>query len=267
MNIHTSAATLSSRVAAHVAGPRLDRNCTGMLLCGLFASLFCVASTAYAQVTLGTAQDFAVLGATTVTNTGVSAINGNVGVSPGTSITGFPPGVVTGGAIHSNDATASQAQSDLNTAYGVAAGLTCNTDETGVDLGTLTLTPGVYCFSSSAGLTGTLTLNMQGNPNAFFLIQIGSTLTTATGSSVKLTGAGGTTCPQNVFWQVGSSATFGTGTSFIGSVLALTSITMTTGASLSGNALAATGAVTLDTNAVSICTVATPVTLQEFSVD
>jgi len=145
-----------------------------------------------------------------------------------------------------------QAQSDLTTAYNAAAGTPCNVDLTGQDLGGLTLTPGVYCFTSSAQLTGPLTLNLQGNPNAFFLFKIGSTLTTASASSVLLINSGGSTCPTNLYWQVGSSATFGTGSSFLGDVLALTSITLTTNASLRGRALARNGAVTLDTNNVNI---------------
>ncbi len=126
----------------------------------------------------------------------------------------------------------------------------CGVDLTGQNLGGLTLTPNVYCFTSSAALTGTLTLNFQGNPNALFLFKIGSTLTTASGSSVVLTNTGSATCPTNLFWQVGSSATLGTGSTFDGNILALTSITMTTGANLTGRALARNGAVTLDTNIV-----------------
>lgn len=222
---------------------------------GFLAVLAIAALPAFAQIPLGTAQSFTVLGGSAVTNTGPSVITGNVGVSPGSSVTGFPPGVVVGGAIHAADAAAAQAQSDLTTAYNTAAGTPCNTDLTGQNLGGLTLTPGVYCFSSSAALTGTLTLNMQGNPNAFFLFKIGSTLTTASASAVVVSNAGGSTCAPNVFWQVGSSATFGTGSSFQGNVLALTSITLTTGANGSGRFLARNGAVTLDTNVVGPCPV------------
>lgn len=210
-------------------------------------------TTAFAQVPLGTSQSFAVLGGSTVTNTGPSVITGNLGVSPGSSVTGFPPGIVLSGSIHAADATAAQAQSDLTAAYNTAAGLPCGTDLTGQDLGGMTLTPGVYCFSSSAFLTGTLTLNMQGNPDALFVFQIGSTLVTASASSVALLNTGGVSCAANLFWQVGSSATLGTGSSFAGNILALTSITLTTGAGLNGRALARNGAVTLDTNNVSIC--------------
>jgi hypothetical protein len=207
---------------------------------------------AAAQISLGTAQNFGVLGGSTVTNTGATTVNGNVGVSPGSAVTGFPPGVVVGGAIHSNDAVAMQAQNDLTTAYNNIASTPCTVDLTGQNLGGLTLTPGVYCFSSSAQITGALTLDALGNPNALFLFKIGSTLTTATGSTVTVINNGGSSC-NKVFWQVGSSATIGTGSSFTGDILALTSITLTTGANTNGRALARNGAVTLDTNNVNTC--------------
>jgi type VI secretion system secreted protein VgrG len=207
----------------------------------------------FGQIPLGTSQSFAVLAGSSVTNTGSSVVTGDVGVSPGSSVTGFPPGVVTGGSIHAADATAAQAQSDLTMAYNIAAGTPCGVDLTGQNLGGLTLTPGVYCFASSAFLTGTLTLNMQGNPNASFLFKIGSTLTTSSASSILLINSGGTSCPPNLNWQVGSSATLGTGSTFRGNILALTSITMTTGMTLAGRALARNGAVTLDTNTIALC--------------
>lgn len=216
------------------------------------ASLLFISIPAAAQVSLGTAQNFGVLGGSAVTNTGASTVNGNVGVSPGSSVTGFPPGVVVGGAIHSNDAVAQQAQNDLTTAYNNIAATPCTTDLTGQDLGGLTLTPGVYCFASSAQLTGALTLDALGNPNALFLFKIGSTLTTASGSTVTVINNGGSSC-NKAYWQVGSSATLGTGTSFTGDILALTSITLTTGANTSGRTLARNGAVTLDTNNVNTC--------------
>jgi hypothetical protein len=216
------------------------------------ALLLVTAAPLAAQISLGTAQTFGVLGGSTVTNTGATTVNGNVGVSPGSAVTGFPPGVVVGGAIHSNDAVAQQAQNDLTTAYNDIASTPCTVDLTGQNLGGLTLTPGVYCFSSSAQLTGALTLNALGNPNALFLFKIGSTLTTATGSSVTVINNGGSSC-NHAFWQVGSSATLGTGTSFAGDILALTSITLTTGSNSSGRLLARNGAVTLDTNNVNAC--------------
>src|SRR6195952_5818937 len=128
---------------------------------------------------------FSVLAGSTVTNTSTPTIvTGNLGVSPGSAVTGFPPGTVIGGTIHAADAVAAQAQSDLTTVYNNLANEACNTDLTGQDLGGLTLTPGVYCFSTSAQLTGTLTLDAQGNSAASFIFKIGSTLTTASGSSV-----------------------------------------------------------------------------------
>ena len=196
---------------------------------------------------LGTAEGFAVLGGEAVTNTGPSLLNGNVGVSPGTSITGFPPGVITSGAAHSADAVASQAQLDSTAAYLALKALPCDHVLTGTDLGGLTLKAGVNCFAKSAQLTGTLSLDAEGKADAVFVFQIGSTLTAASGSHVLLLN-GASEC--NVFWQVGSSATIGTGSSFVGNILALTSIALQTGATLSGRALAQTGAVTLDTNRV-----------------
>ncbi|MHB8684629.1 MAG: ice-binding family protein [Dehalococcoidia bacterium] len=199
---------------------------------------------------LGSAASFAILAGTTVTNTGSTTINGSLGVSPGSAVTGFPPGTVTGGTIHAADAVALQAQNDVITAYNALAGQACTGNKTGIDLGGLTLTPGVYCFSSSAQLTGTLTLDAQGNSAAVFIFQIVSALNTAPGSSVQVIN-GGTGC--NVYWQVGSSATLGTTTAFQGNILALTSIALQTGASLSpGRALARNGATTMDTNTVSI---------------
>ena len=204
------------------------------------------------NVDLGTADSFAVLAGSTVTNTGATTVRGNLGLWPGSSITGFLPGVVTLGTIHNNDAVAMQAQTDLTTAYNAAAGQPCGTVLTGQNLGGLTLTSGVYCFATSAQLTGTLTLNGQGDPNAVFVFQIGSTLTTASSSSVLFTNAGQ---GDSVFWQVGSLATLGTTTQFAGNILALTSITLNTGANVGcGRALARNGAVTMDTNNVSIDT-------------
>jgi len=196
---------------------------------------------------LGQANSFGVLAGSAVTNTGPTVIVGDLGVSPDTSVTGFPPGIVIG-AIHSADAVAGGAQSDVTIAYSILAGQACNTTIS-ADLGGTTLIPGVYCSASSMGLTGTLTLDAQGNPNAVFIFQIGSTLTTASNSSVRLIN-GAQSC--NVFWQIGSSATLGTDTTFIGNMLALTSITLTTGASVDGRALARNGAVTLDSNAVTV---------------
>jgi Ice-binding-like len=204
-------------------------------------------------VPLGTADPFAVLAGSTITNTGPSVIGGDVGLWPGTAITGFPPGIVTPpGTIHATDAVALQAQIDLTKAWNFAGGEACDQNLTGQDLGGLTLTPGVYCFSSSAQLTGTLTLDAKGDPNAVFLFQIGSTLTTASASAVNFINGGE---GDSLFWQVGSSATLGTTTAFAGNIMAAASITLNTGATIQcGRALAQSGAVTLDTNQISIDT-------------
>jgi hypothetical protein len=214
-------------------------------------------------IDLGTAGNFAVLAGQTVTNTGPSVIGGgDVGVNPGTAITGFftvdgGPGTITPPyTTHAADGVALNAQNDLTTAYNAAAGLAFTQNLTGQDLGGKTLTPGVYFFSSSAQLTGTLTLNAQGDPNALFVFQIGSTLTTASNSSVVTINPGlGETPGCDVFWQVGSSATLGTTTAFEGHILALTSITLNNKATILGSALARNASVTLDSNTItnSIC--------------
>jgi hypothetical protein len=222
------------------------------LLCApiLAVSLMLVSGTpaqaALAPIGLGTAGSFAVLAASTVTNTGPSTISGDLGVSPGTAVTGFGPGTVVGGTIHSSDAVALQAQTDLTTAYNTAAGLVPTANVT-ADLGGQSLVPGVYA-GPTLSLTGALTLNAGGDPNAVFVFQAGSTLITASSSSVLLLGGAN---PCNVFWQVGSSATLGTNSTLSGSVLALTSITANTGASIAGRLLARNAAVTLDSNTVS----------------
>gem|GEM_PF-3910211 len=205
---------------------------------------------------LGTAASFAVLGASTVTNTGPTIVTGNLGVSPGTAVTGFPPGQVIG-AIHAADAVALQAQSDVTTAYNNLASQPCAADFTGQNLGGMTLIPGVYCYASSTFLTGILTLNGQGNPNAVFIFKSGSTLITAPNSSVVMIN---NVNACNVFWQVGSSATLDVNTGFIGNILALTSISLNSGARLVGRALARNGAVTMDSNVVdaSCAVAATP---------
>ncbi|TMC14148.1 MAG: DUF3494 domain-containing protein [Chloroflexi bacterium] len=201
------------------------------------------AAFAATQPRLGTALNFAVLAGSTITNTGPTVITGNLGLSPGSAVTGFPPGVVTGTKSVA-DAVALQAKNDLTTAYTDAATAPSTSNLTGQDLGGKNLTPGVYTFSSSAQLTGPLTLS----GNGVFIFQIGSTLTTASNSVVLLAG-GAQACA--VYWQVGSSATLGSGTQFQGNLMALTSITMVTNANiLTGRALARNGALALDTNRI-----------------
>jgi hypothetical protein len=203
------------------------------------------------SVPLGTAAAFAVLAGSAVTNTGSSVIiTGDVGLWPGTAVSGFPPGIVTApGTIHDHDAVAQQAQVDLTTAYNSLAGASVTKVLTGTDLGGLTLTPGVYFFATSAQLTGTLTLDAQGKANATWVFQIGSTLTTASSSVVSIINPGAN---DSLFWQVGSSATLGTTTDFEGNIVALTSITLDTGATDEcGRVLALNGAVMLDSNVIS----------------
>jgi type VI secretion system secreted protein VgrG len=216
------------------------------------------------QTALGTAQSFAVLGGSTVTNTNPTTVEGNLGVYPGLAVTGFPPGLVIGGTIHAADQVALQAQNDTTTAYNTLAGEAPTLDLTGQDLGGKTLVAGVYSFSSSAQLTGALTLDAQGDPSATFVFQIGSTLTTASNSSVVVIN-GATDC--NIYWQVGSSATLGTTTAFKGNIVALTSITLVTGATVSGRALARNGAVTMDTNTISTSSCASTGGLDAGTVD
>ncbi|MEV7343887.1 ice-binding family protein [Streptomyces sp. NPDC093544] len=201
-------------------------------------------------VPLGTASSFAVLAGSQVTNTGPSSITGDLGVHPGTAMIGFPPGTVFG-AQHSADAVSLQAKSDLVTAYNNAAGqapdVTYPTAPDPVELGGRTLDPGVYKAPISAGITGTLTLDAHGDPSAVWVFQVGSTLTTASGSNVSLVNGAS---PCNVYWQIGSSATLGTNSAFVGTIMAQESITVTTGTTIAGRALARTGAVTLDNNTI-----------------
>jgi len=199
-----------------------------------------------AVVPLGTTSGFVILAGSTVTNTGATAVTGDLGVSPGSAVTGFPPGTVSG-TIHAGDAAAATAQTDLTTAYNDAAGRTTGAISVSGDLTGLTLTPGLYKSTSSLAVTGTLTFNALGNPDALFIIQMASTLTTGSASQVVL--AGGAKA-SNIIWQVGTSATLGTNSVFKGVIMADQSITLNTGARLDGRALARVGAVTLDTNAV-----------------
>ncbi|MFF2127229.1 ice-binding family protein [Streptomyces olivochromogenes] len=204
------------------------------------------ASAIATKVNLGRATSFSVLGASAVTNTGNSSLEGDLGVSPGSSITGFPPGVV-GGAVHQTDGVAGGAQMDLTTAYNSAAGQATNFPLAAAIGAGQTLLPGVHTSTSGVLLTGDLILDAQGDPNAVWVFQIPEALTVASSARVLLTN-GASAC--NVFWQIRDSATIGTGSSFVGTIMAGISITVKTGANIQGRALASTGLVSLENNRI-----------------
>ena len=211
-----------------------------------FVAIPAAAQAALSPVDLGTAGPFVVLGGAEVTNTGTSVLNGDLGVAPGTSLTGFDTAVVNG-ATHNNDGVANQAQADLTTAYDVAAGQTPATDLTGSDLGGQILTAGAYNYTSDAQLTGTVTFDAENNPDAQFVVQVGSQLTTASASRVEL--ARGAS-PCNIFWQIGTSAVLDTTTVFRGNLMALASISLNNGATVFGRLLARNGTVSLINNVI-----------------
>lgn len=221
------------------------KHVSGFLCCITFALSLQAAS--QAPVVLGAAGNFAVLAGSTVTNTGASQVTGDLGVSPGTAVTGFPPGTVNG-TIHAGDPAAAQAIADLTTAIGDAAGRTAGPVSVAGNIGGQTLTPGLYASTSSLAISsGDLTLDAQGNANAVFIFQIASSLTTTSGRQVILAGGAQS---SNIFWQVGSSATIGTNSVFKGTIMALQSITLATGATLDGRALAEIAGVTLQGNTI-----------------
>jgi hypothetical protein len=237
---------------------RRSRTVTLVAIWFLLALGFAVTGSAQAGAAnplgLGTATSFAILAGSTVTNTGPSTIGGDLGVSPGTAITGFPPGTVTG-TIHSADALAESAQADATTAYNAAAAQATTATIT-ADLGGQALDPGVYT-GTTLSITGTLTLDAHGDPNALFVFQSAKTLITASESTVSLINGAN---PCNVYWQLGSSATLGTNSVFVGTVLAQASVSATTGAMVDGRLIARNGAVTLDSNTVTAPNCAPPPT-------
>jgi hypothetical protein len=232
-------------------------------LAGLFATVltlvFAPAVVQAAPVNLATVSPFVVLAGSTVTNEGPSVLNGDLGVSPGAALVGFGLPAVVNGAKHENDAVAAQAQFDLGTAYDVAAGqpVAPADDLSGTDLGNRILKAGAYRYNSDALLTGPLTLDAEGDPNAQFVFLVGSALTTESASSVNLIN-GASAC--NVFWKVGTSADLGTTTKFVGNLMALASISLKNAATVEGRMLARSGAVTLINNVLTapFCPLVTP---------
>jgi len=203
-------------------------------------------TTIQSSIQLGGVSNFAVIAGSSVTNTGATDITGDLGLSPGTSIGGFPPGTLNG-TLHINDASANQAKIDLVTAYNDASGRVATDMVTlSGNIGGLTLTPGLYKSTSSLAISsGDVTFDALGNANAVFIIQIASSFTTTPGRKVILSGGAQA---SNIFWQVSSSATFGTTSVMKGTIIALESITFDTGATLQGRALARNGNVTMDAN-------------------
>jgi Ice-binding-like len=260
--------SVSSRTTSSKAGAprrarvsprgRLGLGGLGVALLSAFTLVAFAGENAFAatNINLGAATSYAVIAGSTITNTGPTVITGDVGLSPGTSITGFPPGIVAG-TIGAADAASLAAQTSSTAAYGIAAGETPFTTVAGGTLGGNTLTPGVYESASSLSVGGTLTLNGGGDPNSVFIFQAGSTLITASSTSIVLEG-GAQAC--HVYWAVGSSATLGTTTSFVGTILAQISITLNSGTNIDGRALAQSGAVTLDDNTITAPTCSTPTT-------
>ena len=228
---------------------RTPRYILSIAILALLIGANSIAALASTAPGLGTAASFAILAGTTITNNlapSTTVVTGDVGVSPGTAITnmtGPPNGTIVGATHTGSDPVAISAKNDLTTAYGVAASSPCNFNKTGQNLGTQTLTPGTYCQTTAPTLTGTLTLS----GNGVFIFQIGSTLDTASASRVLLTNGAQ---PCNVFWQVGSSASLGSTTTFVGTIMALTSISLNDSATIAGRALARNGAVTLINNQI-----------------
>jgi hypothetical protein len=238
-------------------------NVRGLIICLAVAVMFVRqdAMATQAPVALGSDVPFAVLAATTVTTIPTTTVNGDLGVSPGNTVTGSP---IVNGTIHLADPTTAQAQLDLTVAYNDAAGRTVGAITVAGNLGGQTLAPGLYTSATSLEISsGDLTLDAQGDPNAVWIFQMGTTLITTVGRQVILSGGAQA---ANVFWQVGSSATIGGSSVFKGTILADQSITMDTGATLEGRALARNGAVALDANTITVPTATLAVVLQSAAV-
>jgi hypothetical protein len=220
---------------------------------GQAAAMDSVRTTAFAPallapIDLRSAAQFAILAGSTVTNTGQTRVGGNIGIFPGTALTGFPPGKITHGAFHSADGMAKQAELDLTTAYNAAMGLVKNPIAVAGNLGGRTLAPGLYKSTSGLAVSsGDLTLDGHGNKNAVWVFQMAATFNMTTGRKVILTNGAR---PRNIFWAVGSSATLGTGCTFYGTLLAHQSISLATGTAMIGRALARIGAVTMQGNTI-----------------
>ena len=227
----------------HGRRPAIGVALAAAAVCAALAVQSAPAYAATATVGLGTSAPYSVLGGQAVTNTGPTTLSGDLGVSPGTAITGFPPGLASG-ATHASDAVAAQAQADLTIGYDDAAGRAPTASIAG-DLVGQTLTDGVYASSGPIAVSGTLTFDGQGNPASVFIVQVASTLITASASHIA-TINGAQAC--HIFWQVGSSATLGTASTFQGTIMALTSISVTTGVQVAGRALARNGQVSLDSD-------------------
>ena len=241
--LNATAGTINSSTGLFTAGTTVGTyaNTIRATSGGLSGFATAIVSAFVPLVPLGSAAPYGILAGSAVTCITAGTINADVGISPGSAVTGFPPCVYTG-TLHVADAIALAAQNDLTTAYNRLQGLTCDLVITPADLGGRTLPAGVYCVASSMGLTGTVTLDGGGNPNAEFFFQIGSTLTTGTSANVALINGAQA---RNVWWQVGSSATLGTGTTFRGNIVALTTITLNDNATMLGRALARNGAVSV----------------------
>jgi hypothetical protein len=224
------------------------KNVAGAPMASNYTWSFTTSVCGQAPVVLGAASTFGVLAGSTVTSAGPTSVTGDVGVSPGTAVTGFPPATVTGGAVHAGDVPAANAEASLTMAYNDAAGRTLCAVTLAGNVGGLTLAPGLYKSTSSLAISsGDLTLDAEGDPNAVFVFQMASTLTTTAGRQVILSGGASA---DNVFWQVGTSATLGTTSSFQGTIMANQAISLNTGATLNGRALASIAAVTLLSNTI-----------------